>query len=150
MSKSHPDPSTASAAEKVTGKVTKSDAAWRAELTREQYLVLRQHGTERPGSSPLNREKRKGIFLCAGCGAELFASDAKFESGTGWPSFDRPAAKDTVSEHDDLSHFMRRTEVRCAHCDGHLGHVFPDGPRQTTGLRYCINGVALKFKPDDG
>src|SRR5262245_5168384 len=147
MSKTQPDRSAQDAPNNV---VAKSDAAWRAELTREQYLVLRQHGTERPGTSPLNREKRKGMFLCAGCGAKLFASDAKFESGTGWPSFDRPATKQAVSEHDDLSHFMRRTEVRRARCDGHLGHVFPDGPADTTGLRYCINGVALKFKPDDG
>ena len=146
MSQTHPDPSTAA----IADKVTKSDADWRAELTPEQYYVLRQHGTERPGTSPLNREKRKGTFLCAGCGAELFASDAKFESGTGWPSFDRPAPKDAVSEHDDRSQFMRRTEVRCARCDGHLGHVFPDGPRETTGLRYCINGAALRFKPEDG
>ena len=146
MSQTHPAQSTEDAAEKIA----KSDAAWRAELTPEQYAVLRQHGTERAGTSPLNRDKRNGTFLCAGCGAELFASDAKFESGTGWPSFDRPARKLAVSEHDDLSHFMRRTEVRCARCDGHLGRVFPDGPRATTGLRYCINGVALKFKPDDG
>src|SRR5262249_10856646 len=115
-------------------QVSKSEAAWRAELPPEQFYVLRQHGTERPGTSPLNREKRKGIFLCAGCGAELFTSDAKFESGTGWPSFDRPAPMDAVSEHDDFSHLMRRTEVCCARCDGHLGHVFPDGPRETTGL----------------
>jgi peptide-methionine (R)-S-oxide reductase len=147
MSKTHPEQS-AAGAEKVAQKLDKSDAAWRAELTREQYFVLRQHGTERAGTSPLDREKRKGAFLCAGCGAELFVSDAKFDSGTGWPSFDRPVAS-AVSEHDDLSHFMRRTEVRCARCDGHLGHVFPDGPSDT-GLRYCINGVALKFKPDDG
>jgi peptide-methionine (R)-S-oxide reductase len=146
MSKTHPDKST----EDVAEKVAKSDAAWRAELTPQQYVVLRQHGTERPGTSPLNREKRNGMFLCAGCGATLFASDAKFESGTGWPSFDRPATKLAVSKHDDFSHFMRRIEVRCARCDGHLGHVFPDGPSETTGLRYCINGVALKFKPDDG
>jgi peptide-methionine (R)-S-oxide reductase len=149
MAETHPEQNAAST-EKVADKLDKSDAAWRAELTREQYFVLRQHGTERPGTSPLNREKRKGAFLCAGCGAELFVSDAKFESGTGWPSFDRPADKSAVAEHDDLSHFMRRTEVRCARCDGHLGHVFPDGPRATTGLRYCINGAALKFKPDDG
>jgi peptide-methionine (R)-S-oxide reductase len=149
MSKTHPDQST-EPLRAVTEKVTKSDADWRAALTREQYYVLRGHGTERPGTSPLDREKRHGAFLCAGCGAELFASDAKFDSGTGWPSFDRPAAKGAVSEHDDLSHFMRRTEVRCARCDGHLGHLFPDGPRASTGLRYCINGVALKFKPDDG
>jgi peptide-methionine (R)-S-oxide reductase len=146
MSKIHPAPSSEAPADKVA----KSDAAWRAELTPAQYAVLRQHGTERPGTSPLNREKRQGMFLCAGCGAELFASDAKFESGTGWPSFDRPATGMAVSEHEDLSHFMRRTEVSCARCDGHLGHVFPDGPHETTGLRYCINGVALKFKPGDG
>jgi peptide-methionine (R)-S-oxide reductase len=131
-------------------KVVKSDAAWRAELTAEQYYILRQHGTERPGSSPLNREKRKGTFLCAACAMPLFASGAKFESGTGWPSFDRAASEAAVTEHDDLSLFMQRTEVRCARCGGHLGHVFPDGPSETTGRRYCINGAALKFKPEDG
>jgi peptide-methionine (R)-S-oxide reductase len=131
-------------------KVVKSDAAWRAELTPEQYYVLRQHGTERPGSSPLNREKRKGAFLCAACAMPLFASGAKFDSGTGWPSFDRPASEAAVTEHDDLSLFVHRTEVCCARCGGHLGHVFPDGPRESTGLRYCINGAALKFKPEDG
>lgn len=136
-----------SAAERID-KVVKSDAEWRAQLTPEQYDVLRQHGTERAGTSPLNREKRKGLFLCAGCGAPLFSSDAKFESGTGWPSFERPASEVAVSEHDDRSLFMHRTEVRCTRCEGHLGHVFPDGPRETTGLRYCINGVALKFKPE--
>ena len=130
--------------------VAKSDAAWRAELTPEQYCVLRQHGTERPGSSPLNREKREGTFLCAACAMPLFASGAKFESGTGWPSFDRPASEAAVTEHDDRSLFTLRTEVRCACCGGHLGHVFPDGPRETTGRRYCINGAALKFKPEDG
>jgi peptide-methionine (R)-S-oxide reductase len=130
-------------------KVVKSEAEWRAELTPEQYYVLRRHGTERPGTSPLNREKRDGTFLCAGCAAPLFASAAKFESGTGWPSFDRPA-NGAVTEHEDLSLFMRRTEVRCASCGGHLGHVFPDGPRETTGQRYCINGAALRFKPEDG
>jgi peptide-methionine (R)-S-oxide reductase len=131
-------------------KVVKSDAEWRAELTREQYYVLRQHGTERPGSSPLDREKRQGTFLCAGCAMPLFASGAKFASGTGWPSFDRPASDAAVTEHEDLSLFMQRTEVRCARCGGHLGHVFPDGPRETTGRRYCINGAALQFKPEDG
>jgi peptide-methionine (R)-S-oxide reductase len=146
MSTNHPVESD----DKVAQKVVKNDAAWRAELTREQYYVLRQHGTERPNTSPLNREKRKGTYTCAGCGAPLFAADAKFESGTGWPSFDKPATEQAVSEHDDLSHLMHRTEVRCARCDGHLGHVFPDGPRETTSLRYCINGVALRFKPEDG
>jgi peptide-methionine (R)-S-oxide reductase len=130
--------------------MAKSEAAWRAELTREQYRVLHEHGTERPGTSTLNHEKRKGMFLCVGCGAELFASHAKFEPGTGWPSFDRPATHPGVREHEDLSHFMRRTEVRCARCEGHLDHVFPAGPRETTSLRYCIYGVALKFKPEDG
>ena len=150
MSTNHLAESDDKAAQNVAQKIPKSDAAWRAELTREQYHVLRQHGTERPGTSPLNREKRKGTYACAGCGAVLFASDAKFESGTGWPSFDKPATGHAVSEHDDLSYFMHRTEVRCARCDGHLGHVFPDGPRETTGMRYCINGVALRFKPEDG
>lgn len=128
-------------------KVMKSDDDWRRELTPEQYRVLRKHGTERAGTSPLNHEKRDGMFVCAGCGKALFRSDAKFESGTGWPSFFQPASADSVSEHEDRSFFMRRTEVRCADCGGHLGHVFPDGPRPT-GLRYCMNGVALDFKPD--
>lgn len=124
----------------------KSDAEWRAKLTPEQYNVTRKHGTERPGSSPLNHEKRDGVFMCVCCGEPLFESDAKFDSGTGWPSFDKPV-DGTIAEHKDGSYFMTRTEVRCAKCDAHLGHVFPDGPRQTTGLRYCINGAALDFKP---
>jgi peptide-methionine (R)-S-oxide reductase len=134
-------------ADPATDKIVKSDAEWRAQLTPEQYYVARQHGTERAGTSPLNREKREGMFACVCCGEPLFSSQAKFESGTGWPSFDRPAAKTAVSEHEDGSLFMRRTEVRCARCEAHLGHVFPDGPHETTGLRYCINGVALRFKP---
>ena len=97
---------------------------------------MRQHGTERAGTSALSKEKRGGMFLCASCGEPLFSSDAKFESGTGWPSFDRPASDTAVGEHVDRSHFMMRTEVHCARCDGHLGHVFPDGPRETNGLRY--------------
>ena len=133
----------------ASDKVIKSDAEWRSELSPEQYYVTRQHGTERAGTSPLNREKRSGTFTCVCCGAPLFASGAKFESGSGWPSFDRPTSQEVVSEHDDGSHFMSRTEVRCARCEAHLGHVFPDGPRDTTGLRYCINGAALKFKPAD-
>ena len=128
-------------------KVIMSDSEWRTQLTPDQYRIMRQHGTERAGTSPLNKEKRKGVFACAACGEPLFGSDAKFESGTGWPSFDRPMSEAAVSEHNDRSYFMTRTEVRCARCEGHLGHVFPDGPRQTTGRRYCINGVALKFKP---
>ena len=130
-------------------KVVKTDAEWRRELTPEQYHVTRQHGTEPAGTSPLNKEKRAGSFSCVCCGEPLFASAAKFESGSGWPSFDKPASSAAVSEHQDRSHFMTRTEVRCARCEAHLGHVFPDGPRQTTGLRYCINGAALKFKPSE-
>ena len=127
-------------------KIVKSDAEWQQQLTPEQYRVTRQHGTERAFSNPLNNEKRQGIFSCVCCGAELFSSDAKFESGTGWPSFYSPLRQDAVNEHDDRSFFMRRTEVRCADCDAHLGHVFPDGPRPT-GLRYCMNGCALTFEP---
>ena len=130
----------------MTERVEKSDAEWRAQLTPEQYKVTREHGTERAGTSPLNNEKREGVFTCVCCGAPLFASDAKFESGTGWPSFYEPMNDDAVTEHEDRSFLMRRTEVRCARCDSHLGHVFPDGP-QPTGQRFCMNGVALNFKP---
>jgi len=130
----------------MTEHVEKSYAEWRAELTPEQYKVTRQHGTERAGTSPLNNEKREGVFTCVCCGAPLFESDAKFESGTGWPSFYEPMSDDAVTAHEDGSFLMRRTEVRCARCDAHLGHVFPDGP-QPTGQRYCMNGVALDFKP---
>lgn len=123
----------------------KSDAEWRKELTPEQYHVLRGHGTERAGTSPLLEEHRAGQFQCAGCGQALFDSHTKFESGSGWPSFYEPLPG-SVGTDEDRSHFMRRTEVHCSHCGGHLGHVFPDGP-QPTGLRYCMNGVALGFKP---
>jgi peptide-methionine (R)-S-oxide reductase len=128
-------------------RVALSDAEWRSRLTPEEYYVTRQHGTERAGTSPLNEEKREGMFTCVCCGEPLFSSQAKFESGSGWPSFDKPAAQEAVSEHDDRALAMHRTEVRCARCEAHLGHVFPDGPPETTGLRYCINGAALKFKP---
>jgi peptide-methionine (R)-S-oxide reductase len=128
--------------------VQKSDAEWREQLTPEQYKVTRQHGTERAFTSPLNEEKRDGIFRCICCDAPLFTSETKFDSGTGWPSFTAPVADDAVSEHEDRSFFMRRIEVRCANCDAHLGHVFPDGPRPT-GLRYCMNGVAMTFMPED-
>jgi peptide-methionine (R)-S-oxide reductase len=123
----------------------KTDEEWSKDLSAEQFHVLRKHGTERPGSSPLNQEKRDGVFKCAGCGKPLFDAETKFESGTGWPSFWRPkegAIETTV----DGSLFMTRTEVHCASCQGHLGHVFPDGPGPT-GLRYCMNGVALEFEP---
>jgi peptide-methionine (R)-S-oxide reductase len=127
-------------------KVSKSDEQWRKELTPEQFHVTRQHGTERAFSHPLNAEKRAGAFSCVCCGAPLFSSATKFDSGTGWPSFWAPIEKSAVAEHDDRSWFMRRTEVRCAACDAHLGHVFPDGPRPT-GARYCMNGTALLFEP---
>ncbi len=125
--------------------VDKSDAEWRQELTPEQYRVLRQHGTERPGSSPLDEEYRPGTFLCAGCGEELFHTETKFDAGCGWPSFYQPLDK-AVETSVDNSLFTSRTEVHCAKCGGHLGHVFPDGPRPT-GQRYCMNGVSLAFKP---
>ena len=125
---------------------TLSDEQWRARLTPEQYQVMRQHGTERPGSCALLHEKRAGVFACAGCEQELFASKLKFESGTGWPSFNDPIP-DSVETETDRSYGMVRTEVHCANCGSHLGHVFPDGP-PPTGLRYCINGVALTFKAD--
>jgi peptide-methionine (R)-S-oxide reductase len=123
----------------------KNDEQWRCSLTPEEFHVLRQHGTERPGSSPLNAEKRDGTFVCAGCGQPLFSSETKFESGTGWPSFFQPLDQ-AVDTTVDRSHFMTRVEVHCSRCGGHLGHVFPDGPRPT-GQRYCMNGVALKFEP---
>ncbi|HEX4618807.1 MAG TPA: peptide-methionine (R)-S-oxide reductase MsrB [Steroidobacteraceae bacterium] len=125
--------------------VEKTPDEWRRELAPDAYRVLRDHGTERAGSSPLNGEHRPGTFRCAGCGQALFDGDAKFESGSGWPSFFKPLPG-AVGTHEDRSHFMRRIEVHCANCGGHLGHVFPDGP-QPTGERYCMNGVALRFEP---
>ncbi|WP_293801237.1 peptide-methionine (R)-S-oxide reductase MsrB [uncultured Bosea sp.] len=123
-----------------------TDAEWRARLTPEQYRILRGHGTERAGSCALNYEKRAGTFSCAGCGQKLFKSGKKFESGTGWPSFDQPL-DGSVGTTEDRSYGMLRVEVHCANCGGHLGHVFPDGP-PPTGLRYCINGEAMTFEPE--
>jgi peptide-methionine (R)-S-oxide reductase len=128
-----------------TYEIEKPDTEWRRLLTPAQYDVLRKHGTERPFSSPLDHEKRKGTFACAGCDLPVYASDAKFDSGTGWPSFYQPLP-DAVGTSEDRSYFMKRTEVHCRRCGGHLGHVFDDGP-PPTGLRYCMNGVALKFTP---
>ena len=125
--------------------VQKSDAEWMDQLSPEQYRVLRQHGTERPGTSPLNDEKRQGIFACAACGQPLFDGSTKYESCSGWPSFFAPL-DGAVSTNEDRSHFMVRTEVHCSRCGGHLGHVFPDGP-QPTGLRFCMNGVSMQFQP---
>lgn len=123
---------------------TLSDAEWRKRLTMQQYRVLRQAGTERPFSSPLNDEHRRGTFACAGCEQDLFSSTTKFDSGTGWPSFWAPLPK-AVGEERDVSMGMVRTEIHCSNCGGHLGHVFDDGPKPT-GLRYCMNGVAMTFK----
>ena len=127
-----------------TFPVQKTEAEWQKELDALQYHVLRKHGTERAGTSPLNHEKRSGLFHCAGCGAPLFESDTKYESGSGWPSFWAPM-DGAVGTSSDRSFFMTRTEVHCAKCGGHLGHVFPDGP-PPTGQRYCMNGAALKFE----
>jgi peptide-methionine (R)-S-oxide reductase len=128
-----------------TYPVTRTEAEWRKLLTPEQYYIMREHGTERPGSCALLHEKRAGTFACAGCGQPLFESKLKFESGTGWPSFNDPV-EGAVESTTDRSYGMVRDEVHCSRCGSHLGHVFPDGP-PPTGLRYCINGVALKFEP---
>jgi len=128
-------------------KVAKTEQDWRRELTAEQFHVTREHGTERAFTGPYWDEKRAGTYNCVCCGAPLFSSATKFDSGSGWPSFWAPLAPAAVEAHDDRSLLMRRTEVRCAACDAHLGHVFPDGP-EPTGERYCMNGTALKFAPD--
>jgi len=127
------------------GPGAKTDQDWRAELSADQFRVLREHGTERPGTSPLNNEKRHGVFDCAGCGTPVYTSDTKYDSRSGWPSFFAPIPG-AVATTVDRSLGMTRTEVHCATCGGHLGHVFDDGPRPT-GQRHCINGVALKFEP---
>jgi peptide-methionine (R)-S-oxide reductase len=129
-------------------KMNLSDTEWRDRLTPEQYAVLRQAGTERAFAGSLNFNHDSGRYDCAGCGNPLFESDSKFDSGSGWPSFTRPINADSVIEHRDVSHGMVRVEIRCGKCDGHLGHVFPDGPQEDTGLRYCMNSVALDFKPE--
>ena len=134
---------TMTTAEKTIDYTKLSETEWRKRLDEAQFNVLRKHGTERAGTSPLNKEKRKGTFACAGCDLPLFSSDTKFESGTGWPSFYQPLV-DAVETKSDRSFFMTRTEVLCKRCEGHLGHVFDDGPKPT-GLRYCMNGVAMKF-----
>lgn len=128
-------------------KTSTSNDQWRDRLTADQFQVLREHGTEPRGSSPLLNEKRSGTFKCAACGRLLFESAAKFESGTGWPSFTKPIDERAVGTTTDRSYGMTRTEVHCADCGGHLGHVFPDGPKPT-GLRYCMNGVAMTFDPE--
>lgn len=132
----------------MSKKIEKTEAEWRAQLSPEAYHVTREHGTERAFTSPLNEEKRAGAFTCTCCGEPLFDASTKFDSGTGWPSFFAPINDDAVDEHEDRKFFMTRTEVRCANCDAHLGHVFPDGP-QPTGQRYCMNGVALDFEPKE-
>jgi len=129
-----------------TPKIVKTDAEWKAQLTPDQYRVTRQHGTERAFTGPLLDEKREGTYLCVCCGSPLYSSETKFESGSGWPSFFAPVGPEALASHEDRSFMMRRTEIRCASCDAHLGHVFPDGP-QPTGQRFCMNGHALRFEP---
>lgn len=126
----------------------RTDAEWRSSLSAEQYRILRQAGTEPPFSGDLNGEKRKGVYVCAGCGTELFVSNDKYDSGSGWPSFTAPADDDVIDELSDQSHGMSRVEIRCSACQGHLGHVFPDGPGPS-GLRYCVNSASLDFEAED-
>ena len=133
----------------MTDKMHLTEAEWRARLTPEQYHTLREHGTERAFTGAYEDNKAPGEYRCAGCGAMLFSSDTKYNSGSGWPSYTAPAAPGAVAEISDTSHGMARTEVRCGTCEGHLGHVFPDGPRDAGGLRYCINSASLNFVPKE-
>lgn len=131
----------------MTEKLNLTEAEWREKLSPEQYHVLREAGTERAFTGKYEQNKQHGMYFCAGCGAPLFASETKYNSGSGWPSYTAPVSADAVDEHRDMTHGMVRTEVRCAKCEGHLGHVFPDGPGPD-GLRYCINSASLDFKPE--
>lgn len=133
----------------MADKVELSEAEWREKLTPEQYHVLREAGTERAFTGKYDKHYDPGEYMCAGCGTKLFDSDAKYNSGCGWPAFTRPADDETIEERRDISYGMIRTEVLCAKCGGHLGHVFPDGPPQEGGLRYCINSASLDFEPED-
>lgn len=133
----------------MAARITKSEEEWRAELTPEQYRILRQKGTERPFSGEYVHAKADGTYVCAGCGQPLFRSETKYDSGSGWPSFWEVIDQGNVELHLDTNYGMRRTEVTCSRCGGHLGHLFDDGPQETTGLRYCINSASLRLKPDD-
>lgn len=133
----------------MTDKIDLTEAEWRQKLSPEQYHVLREHGTERAFTGKYEKNKATGVYTCAGCGAPLFSSTTKYDSGSGWPSYTAPMDDDAVDTVNDMSHGMIRTEVRCARCDGHLGHVFPDGPRDAGGLRYCINSASLDFEPKE-